>query len=99
MALAVVAILACSGFQSDDGLARERSDDSDSNAAKNAWEGKAPPSLDMELWMNAPMSKRSIRSSWSINGIRKETGQNGTTELDWEVLKGKVVILDFWAYW
>lgn len=73
--LAMAAALAvCCAFVSDDGLKRERSGESD--AAKDAMEGKAPPKLEMEKWMNVP-------------------GKAPT----WKSLKGKVVVLDFWAYW
>ena len=69
------AFVACTAFVSDDGLKRERSG-GESDATKDAMEGKAPPKLVMEKWMNV-------------------SGKAPT----WKSLKGKVVVLDFWAYW
>jgi hypothetical protein len=72
MAVGFAAVLA---LQAQDGLQRERGGETD--AAKTALEGKAPPiKLEMDSWAN-----------W--------TGRAPT----WETLKGKVVLLDFWAYW
>lgn len=75
LALAV-ALFACTAFLSDDGLKRERSGTPEKNAAKDALEGKTPPKLDMEKWMNV-----------------------GDKPPTWKSMKGKVIILDFWAYW
>ena len=69
-----IALFASVAFVSDDGLKRERGGETD--AAKDAMEGKAPPKLDMEMWMNV-----------------------GDKPPTWKSMKGKVVILDFWAYW
>ena len=69
------AIVVCCAFVSDDGLKRERKG-GESDATKDAMEGKAPPKLEMEKWMNV--------------------GEKAPT---WKSLKGKVVVLDFWAYW
>lgn len=98
--LAVAAALfVCVGFKSDDGLKRERGEDAAKNAAKDSYEGKAPPKLEMELWMNAPRPKSRTTSSWSLNGYYKETVSEEETAPTWDTLKGKVVVLDFWAYW
>ena len=98
LALAV-ALFACTGFQSGDGLVRERGEDSATNSKKDSLEGKAPPALDMELWMNAPHEKNTLGSTWSINGFTKSSRTTKPTDPTWKSLEGKVVILDFWAYW
>ena len=69
------ALVACTAFQAQDGWGRERGGETD--AGKNALEGKAPPiKLEMTAWANGPEKPPT-----------------------WESLKGKVVLLDFWAYW
>lgn len=88
-----VAFFACTAFVSDDGLIRERGNDKD--AAKDAMEGKAPPKLEMEMWMNVGESDSARSFSRSSLWPRS----NGSTVPTWASLKGKVVILDFWAYW
>ncbi|MCH7903585.1 MAG: hypothetical protein IH944_03355 [Armatimonadetes bacterium] len=92
LALAV-ALFACTAFLSDDGLKRERGGEKD--AAKDAMEGKAPPKLDMEKWMNVPRSD-SPSSPWGSWLWQK---REESTVPTWESMKGKVIILDFWAYW
>jgi hypothetical protein len=54
-------------------FARERG--GDTGALKDALEGKAPPPLRSQVWLN----------------VQKP--------LTWESLKGKVVLLEFWAHW
>ena len=88
-----VAFFACTAFVSDDGLIRERGNDKD--AAKDAMEGKAPPKLEMEMWMNVGESDSARSSSGSSLWPKVEEPMVPT----WDSLKGKVVILDFWAYW
>jgi len=71
LALVAAAVFAQSP---QDGFQRERGGKGDE--LKNSMEGKAPPKLDFEKWLNT----------------------NGKP-LAWTGLKGKVVVLDFWAYW
>ncbi|GIV03257.1 MAG: hypothetical protein D6724_07265 [Armatimonadetes bacterium] len=66
-----VALFAAQG----DGFRRERGNE-ETNALKDALEGKAPPPIVATEWLN-----------WK--------GDPPT----WEKLKGKVVILEFWAQW
>jgi hypothetical protein len=74
--LLALGIIACCAFQGPgDGFKRERNGTSD--AAKNAYEGKAPPAFKMEKWMN-----------WS-----------GAAPASFASMKGKVILLDFWAFW
>lgn len=58
-----------------DGFRRERSN-AETNALKDALEGKAPPPITATEWLNIK-------------------GEPPT----WKTLKGKVVLLDFWAQW
>lgn len=58
-----------------DGFRRERSN-AETNALKDALEGKAPPPITATEWLNIK-------------------GEPPT----WKTLKGKVVVLDFWAQW
>lgn len=58
-----------------DDFQRERGGPGDST--KNAAEGKAPPELKAEKWMNTP----------------------GGKPLTWKEMRGKVVLVDLWAYW
>ena len=83
------AFFACVAYVSDDGLKRERGGETD--AAKDAMEGKAPPKLDMELWMNVPEAIMNRQATSSV--------LSNSTSPTWESMKGKVIILDFWAYW
>jgi hypothetical protein len=49
----LVAMFACTAFQAQDGLGRERA--GTTGAEKDALEGKAPPiKLEMEEWINGP---------------------------------------------
>ena len=93
------ALLALVSTQSGDGLGRERSDDAAKNSAKDAWEGKAPPQLEMELWMNVADSEAFTTRSWSLDGLSVQTNEIAVQSPNWKTLKGKVVLLDFWAYW
>ena len=58
-----------------DDFKRERGGKND--AVKDGWEGKAPPAIEAEKWMNTP----------------------GDKPMTWASLKGKVVLVDTWAYW
>jgi hypothetical protein len=52
-AVILVAMFACTAFQAQDGLGRERT--ATTGAEKDALEGKAPPiKLEMEGWINGP---------------------------------------------
>jgi hypothetical protein len=62
-------------FQRERGGAGDRASASD--RAKDAAEGKAPPELKSEKWLNTP----------------------GDKPLAWKDLRGKVVLVDLWAYW
>lgn len=73
--LLALGLLACCAFQgTQDGFARERGGAGD--AAKNAYEGKAPPALKAVKWMNWKGAAPTFPS-----------------------MKGKVILLDFWAFW
>ena len=85
------AFVACTAFVSDDGLKRERYGD-ESDAAKDAMEGKAPPKLEMDLWMNLPLELLATQTV-SVDGGTQPASPT------WKSFKGKVVVLDFWAYW
>lgn len=61
--------------QPADDFKRERGGSTDS--IKNAAEGKAPPELKAEKWMNTP----------------------GGKSLTWKEMRGKVVLIDLWAFW
>jgi hypothetical protein len=58
-----------------DDFKRER--DGRNDSVKNAAEGKAPPELKADKWMNTP----------------------GNKALSWKEMRGKVVLIDLWAFW
>jgi hypothetical protein len=62
-------------LRAPDDFKRERGGPSDN--VKNAAEGKAPPELKADKWLNTP----------------------GEKPLTWKDLRGKVVLVDLWAYW
>ena len=62
-------------LQPVDDFKRERGGQTDS--IKNAGEGKAPPELKAEKWMNTADGK----------------------PLTWKEMRGKVVLIDLWAFW
>jgi hypothetical protein len=70
--VAAFALGALLGDKKDSDFAREG--DPRRREALDAMEGKAPPALQVEKWLNAE-------------------------PLDFEKLRGKVVLLDFWGNW
>jgi hypothetical protein len=62
-------------YQPADDFKRERGGQTDN--VKNAGEGKPPPELKADKWLNTADGK----------------------PLTWKALRGKVVLIDLWAFW